>query len=252
MESKISVSREFIQDVDNICNINSDSFRKLNWIIAPKEEGFISYRGHMYDLFLADNRCEIAEKDNQTYALDEPLTMRDFDNFYVDMIDGMEGVILKKRCPEGEELEKVDINEYITKEEQYNIHIEAWFEATQIIAEKILKRIRTYYKLDDNSSIRVYAGDTLLIATYRDTPVCTDFVHPMLIEQTLEDNGQFNEALKKRNWEEKEEAVLTAKFSGIKPWKAIDIYDAIINSGKIKTEDMYWKMFLKYAENHIN
>lgn len=82
MESKISVSREFIQDVDNICNINSDSFRKLNWIIAPKEEGFISYRGHMYDLFLADNRCEIAEKDNQTYALDEPLTMRDFDNFY--------------------------------------------------------------------------------------------------------------------------------------------------------------------------
>lgn len=140
MESKISVSREFIQDVDNICNINSDSFRKLNWIIAPKEEGFISYRGHMYDLFLADNRCEIAEKDNQTYALDEPLTMRDFDNFYVDMIDSMEGVILKKRCPEGEELEEVDINEYITKEEQYNIHIEAWFEATQIIAEKILKK----------------------------------------------------------------------------------------------------------------
>lgn len=115
-----------------------------------------------------------------------------------------------------------------------------------------MKRIRSYYKLDDNSSIRVYAGDTLLIATYRDTPVYTDFVHPMLIEQTLEDNGQFNEALKKRNWEEKEEAVLTAKFSGIKPWKAIDIYDAIINSGKIKTEDMYWKMFLKYAENHIN
>jgi len=80
----ISISREFIQDADNICNINSNSFRKLNWIIAPKEEGFISYRGKMFDLFVTDNKCEIPEKENQIVAFDEPLTSRDFENILID------------------------------------------------------------------------------------------------------------------------------------------------------------------------
>ena len=247
----ISISREFIQDADNICNINSNSFRKLNWIIAPKEEGFISYRGKMFDLFVTDNKCEIPEKENQIVAFDEPLTSRDFENILIDMIDDMEEILLKKRCPE-EDLEEVDTDEYITKEEQYNIYIEAWFLAAQKIAEVILQRIRTYYELDDNAPIRVYADDTLLIATYRDVPVYTDLVHSMLTAKKQEDNGEFTEELKKRLWKEKEEAILDTKYSGIKPWKAVDIYDAIINNRKIKTGDMYWMMLLKYAENHIN
>lgn len=247
----ISISREFIQDADNICNINSNSFRKLNWIIAPKEEGFISYRGKMFDLFVTDNKCEIPEKENQIVAFDEPLTSRDFENILIDMIDDMEEILLKERCPE-EDLEEVDTDEYITKEEQYNIYIEAWFLAAQKIAEVILQRIRTYYELDDNAPIRVYADDTLLIATYRDVPVYTDLVHSMLTEKKQEDNGEFTEELKKRLWKEKEEAILDTKYSGIKPWKAVDIYDAIINNRKIKTGDMYWMMLLKYAENHIN
>ncbi|MFQ7186965.1 MAG: hypothetical protein ACLUF4_04060 [Lachnospira eligens] len=247
----ISISREFIQDADNICNINSNSFRKLNWIIAPKEEGFISYRGKMFDLFVTDNKCEIPEKENQIVAFDEPLTSRDFENILIDMIDDMEEILLKERCPE-EDLEEVDTDEYITKEEQYNIYIEAWFLAAQKIAEVILQRIRTYYELDDNAPIRVYADDTLLIATYRDVPVYTDLVHSMLTAKKQEDNGEFTEELKKRLWKEKEEAILDTKYSGIKPWKAVDIYDAIINNRKIKTGDMYWMMLLKYAENHIN
>lgn len=247
----ISISREFIQDADNICNINSNSFRKLNWIIAPKEEGFISYRGKMFDLFVTDNKCEIPEKENQIVAFDEPLTSRDFENILIDMIDDMEEILLKERCPE-EDLEEVDTDEYITKEEQYNIYIEAWFLAAQKIAEVILQRIRTYYELDDNAPIRVYADDTLLIATYRDVPVYTDLVHSMLTAKKQEDNGEFTEELKKRLWKEKEEAILDTKHSGIKPWKAVDIYDAIINNRKIKTGDMYWMMLLKYAENHIN
>lgn len=247
----ISISREFIQDADNICNINSNSFRKLNWIIAPKEEGFISYRGKMFDLFVTDNKCEIPEKENQIVAFDEPLTSRDFENILIDMIDDMEEILLKERCPE-EDLEEVDKDEYITKEEQYNIYIEAWFLAAQKIAEVILQRIRTYYELDDNAPIRVYADDTLLIATYRDVPVYTDLVHSMLTAKKQEDNGEFTEELKKRLWKEKEEAILDTKYSGIKPWKAVDIYDAIINNRKIKTGDMYWMMLLKYAENHIN
>lgn len=247
----ISISREFIQDADNICNINSNSFRKLNWIIAPKEEGFISYRGKMFDLFVTDNKCEIPEKENQIVAFDEPLTSRDFENILIDMIDDMEEILLKERCPE-EDLEEVDTDEYITKEEQYNIYIEAWFLAAQKIAEVILQRIRTYYELDNNAPIRVYADDTLLIATYRDVPVYTDLVHSMLTAKKQEDNGEFTEELKKRLWKEKEEAILDTKYSGIKPWKAVDIYDAIINNRKIKTGDMYWMMLLKYAENHIN
>lgn len=247
----ISISREFIQDADNICNINSNSFRKLNWIIAPKEEGFISYRGKMFDLFVTDNKCEIPEKENQIVAFDEPLTSRDFENILIDMIDDMEEILLKERCPE-EDLEEVDTDEYITKEEQYNIYIEAWFLAAQKIAEVILQRIRTYYELDDNAPIRVYADDTLLIATYRDVPVYTDLVYSMLTAKKQEDNGEFTEELKKRLWKEKEEAILDTKYSGIKPWKAVDIYDAIINNRKIKTGDMYWMMLLKYAENHIN
>lgn len=247
----ISISREFIQDANNICNINSNSFRKLNWIIAPKEEGFISYRGKMFDLFVTDNKCEIPEKENQIVAFDEPLTSRDFENILIDMIDDMEEILLKERCPE-EDLEEVDTDEYITKEEQYNIYIEAWFLAAQKIAEVILQRIRTYYELDDNAPIRVYADDTLLIATYRDVPVYTDLVHSMLTAKKQEDNGEFTEELKKRLWKEKEEAILDTKYSGIKPWKAVDIYDAIINNRKIKTGDMYWMMLLKYAENHIN
>lgn len=247
----ISISREFIQDADNICNINSNSFRKLNWIIAPKEEGFISYRGKMFDLFVTDNKCEIPEKENQIVAFDEPLTSRDFENILIDMIDDMEEILLKERCPE-EDLEEVDTDEYITKEEQYNIYIEAWFLAAQKIAEVILQRIRTYYELDDNAPIRVYSDDTLLIATYRDVPVYTDLVHSMLTAKKQEDNGEFTEELKKRLWKEKEEAILDTKYSGIKPWKAVDIYDAIINNRKIKTGDMYWMMLLKYAENHIN
>lgn len=247
----ISISREFIQDADNICNINSNSFRKLNWIIAPKEEGFISYRGKMFDLFVTDNKCEIPEKENQIVAFEEPLTSRDFENILIDMIDDMEEILLKERCPE-EDLEEVDTDEYITKEEQYNIYIEAWFLAAQKIAEVILQRIRTYYELDDNAPIRVYADDTLLIATYRDVPVYTDLVHSMLTAKKQEDNGEFTEELKKRLWKEKEEAILDTKYSGIKPWKAVDIYDAIINNRKIKTGDMYWMMLLKYAENHIN
>lgn len=247
----ISISREFIQDADNICNINSNSFRKLNWIIAPKEEGFISYRGKMFDLFVTDNKCEIPEKENQIVAFDEPLTSRDFENILIDMIDDMEEILLKERCLE-EDLEEVDTDEYITKEEQYNIYIEAWFLAAQKIAEVILQRIRTYYELDDNAPIRVYADDTLLIATYRDVPVYTDLVHSMLTAKKQEDNGEFTEELKKRLWKEKEEAILDTKYSGIKPWKAVDIYDAIINNRKIKTGDMYWMMLLKYAENHIN
>lgn len=247
----ISISREFIQDADNICNINSNSFRKLNWIIAPKEEGFISYRGKMFDLFVTDNKCEIPEKENQIVAFDEPLTSRDFENILIDMIDDMEEILLKERCPE-EDLEEVDTDEYITKEEQYNIYIEAWFLAAQKIAEVILQRIRTYYELDDNAPIRVYADDTLLIATYRDVPVYTDLVHSMLTAKKQEDNGEFTEELKKRLWKEKEEAILDTKYSGIKPWKAVDIYDAIINNRKIKTGEMYWMMLLKYAENHIN
>ena len=247
----ISISREFIQDADNICNINSNSFRKLNWIIAPKEEGFISYRGKMFDLFVTDNKCEIPEKENQIVAFDEPLTSRDFENILIDMIDDMEEILLKERCP-AEDLEEVDTDEYITKEEQYNIYIEAWFLAAQKIAEVILQRIRTYYELDDNAPIRVYADDTLLIATYRDVPFYTDLVHSMLTAKKQEDNGEFTEELKKRLWKEKEEAILDTKYSGIKPWKAVDIYDAIINNRKIKTGDMYWMMLLKYAENHIN
>lgn len=247
----ISISREFIQDADNICNINSNSFRKLNWIIAPKEEGFISYRGKMFDLFVTDNKCEIPEKENQIVAFDEPLTSRDFENILIDMIDDMEEILLKERCLE-EDLEEVDTDEYITKEEQYNIYIEAWFLAAQKIAEVILQRIRTYYELDDNAPIRVYADDTLLIATYRDVPVYTDLVHSMLTAKKQEDNGEFTEELKKRLWKEKEEAILDTKYSGIKPWKAVDIYDAIINNRKIKTGDMYLMMLLKYAENHIN
>ena len=74
----------------------------------------------------------------------------------------------------------------------------------------------------------------------------------MLTAKKQEDNGEFTEELKKRLWKEKEEAILDTKYSGIKPWKAVDIYDAIINNRKIKTGDMYWMMLLKYAENHIN
>lgn len=167
------------------------------------------------------------------------------------MIDGMEGVILKKRCPEGEELEEVDINEYITKEEQYNIHIEAWFEATRIIAEKILKRIRTYYKLDDNSSIRVYAGDTLLIATYRDTPVYTDFVHPMLIEQTLEDNGQFNEALKREIGKRKKRQYLLQNSLALSRGKLL-IYMTQLLIAENQDRGYVLEDVSEVCRNHIN
>lgn len=246
----ISISREFIQDVDNICNINSNSFRKLNWIIVPKEEGFISYRGKMFDLFVADNKCEIPEKENQIVAFGKPLTDGDFESILIDMIDDMEEILLKERCPEEEDLEEVDTDEYITKEEQYNIYIEAWFLAAQKLAEAILQRIRTYYELDDNVPIRVYADNTLLIATYRDVPVYADFIHPMLTSEAQEDNGEFTEKIKKRDWEEKEEAILCTKYSGIKPWKAIEIHDVINNNGKIRKDDMYWIMFRKYAEKY--
>ena len=237
----IKIAKEFMQELDFICKINENSHRKLNWVIVPKEpeydnDGELFEKSYMpelqlFDLFIVENNHEIAGKGNQIAAFDEPLTFRDFDKIFNETRGDMEDVLLKERCPEGEELEEVDTDEYLTKDEQYKIWIEAWFEADRKIAEIILQRIKMNYNLNDDTPIRVYAGDTQLISNVQ--------------------SGRVKEVTEEEIWEAREDAVLDTKYAGITPRVAIDVYDAIINNKKFREDDMYWMMMLKYAEKHI-
>lgn len=239
----ISISQEFIQDVSNICNINSNSFRKLNWMIAPKESEYDCFGGEMFgkdsipelqifNLFVADNNHKIEEKDNWIAAIDEPLTSRYFNNIFTDIREDMEQAILKKHCPVEIDAE-TDPDEYIAKEEQHKIWIEAWCQADKKIAEKIIQRIKINYNLNDETLIHVYAGNTLLISTIQSKKV-----------KKLEEE---------KIWAEKEEAVLNAQFSNISSFHAIDIYDAFNKDkfNKMKENNMYWMEFSHYIEKII-
>lgn len=237
----IKIAKEFMQEVDFICKINEDSHRKLNWVIAPKEPEYDSDGEELFgksympelqlfDLIIVENNHEIAGKDNQIIAFDEPLTSSDFDNIFTDILDDMEQSILKERCPVEIDAE-TDPDEYTTKEEQYKMWIEAWCEADRKIAEIILQRIKMNYNLNDDTPIRVYAGDTQLISNVQSERV--------------------KEVTEEEIWEAREDAVLDTKYAGITPRVAIDIHDAVINNRKFKEDDMYWMMMLKYAKKHI-
>ena len=238
----IKIAKEFMQELDFICKFNENSHRKLNWVIVPKEPEYGSDGEELFgkscipglqlfDLIIVENDYEIAGKGNQIAAFDEPLTFRDFDKIFIETRGDMEDVLLKERCPEGEELEEVDTDEYLTKDEQYKIWIEAWFEADRKIAEIILQRIKMNYNLNDDTPIRVYAGDTQLISNVQ--------------------SGRVKEVTEEEIWEAREDAVLDTKYAGITPRVTIDVYDAVINNKKFREDDMYWMMMLKYAEKHI-
>lgn len=244
----IKISNEFIQEVQYICEFNKNKYRKLNWMIVPKESKYNCFGDEIFgkdsipelqifDLFIIDNNIigdnhRIEEKDNLIAAIDEPLTFGDFDNIFIDIREDMEQTILKERCPV-EIDDETDPDEYMTKEEQYKIWIEAWCQADKKIAERIIQKIKTNYNLDDETPIRVYAGNTLLISTVQ-VP-------------------KMKEPAEEKIWAEKEDAVLNAQFSNISSFHAIDIYDAFNKEkfNKMKENNIYWMEFSHYIERII-
>lgn len=168
----VGISAEFISEVGVIKRIN-DSFRKMDWKISLKEEEYndwgeeILNRDYhpnlkLFDLNLVDEGNEIAGKDNQISALPELLTSNKFTRIRVDIEEDIISDILKDRCEDVDD--ETDADDYMTKKEQSDVRIKATYLAIKKIAEKIIYKIRTHYKLNNSDIVRVYYKNTLLIA----------------------------------------------------------------------------------------
>lgn len=80
----------------------------------------------------------------------------------MDIEDDIISDILKDRCEDVDD--ETDADDYINKKEQSDVRIKATYLAIKKIAEEIIYKIRTHYKLNNSDIVRVYYKNTLLIA----------------------------------------------------------------------------------------
>ena len=174
----VKISKEFNEEVRFISRINEKNFRKLNWVIVPKEDEYSDWGNEIhgkddipelqiFSLHVTSDigdKFAIVDKNTHLYALEEPLTSSELAHIEIEIIDDIEETILKERCPVDVDIdEETDPDDYMTQEERHDVSIKAKALAVQKIAEKMVERTRAYFNLN-NTPIRIYAGDTLLIS----------------------------------------------------------------------------------------